>query len=244
MTEGPHVLAAQRILNGNNVYGKDFLQGAVDSQFGEETGRACIRGKYWLGYAGKDLLPTYGEKLNGYLEGREQPSVEMVKRQELREKRHTTEAPLRAKALEQARTQLGVKENPPESNKVLYSDWYGATGPWCAMFVTWCYVRAGSTGFSRGHRYAYVPYIVQDARAGRNGLSVTATPQPGDVACYDWDGGAADHTGLFEKWASGTHDAFSAIEGNTAVGNDSNGGEVMRRNRIVRQVECFVRVGR
>ena len=36
----------------------------------------------------------------------------------------------------------------------------------------------------------------------------------------------------------------NAIEGNTAVGNDCNGGEVMRRLRYVSQVDGFGRVKR
>jgi hypothetical protein len=34
-----------------------------------------------------------------------------------------------------------------------------------------------------------------------------------------------------------------AVEGNTAVGNDSNGGEVMRRRRFLSQVDGVGRVG-
>ena len=239
-TAGAMVSHAQKVLNGNNVFNRDFLQGAVDGVFGEETGRACIRAKYWLGYPTAALDPTYGEKVDGYLHGLEQPTRDMMVRRELREKA-VADTPLAVKALRQAQAQIGVKEKPAGSNKVLFSDWYGIRGPWCAMFVTWCYDRSGSKAFTRGSRYAYVPYIVNDARAGRNGLSVTRAPLPGDVVCYDWDGGVADHTGLFEK---GSRDMFHAIEGNTSVGNDSNGGEVMRRSRQGSQVECFVRVGR
>jgi cell wall-associated NlpC family hydrolase len=146
--------------------------------------------------------------------------------------------PLRAKALTAARGQLGVKESPAGSNRVKFSAWYGLVGPWCAMFVSWAYAQAGSK-----LRYAYVPYIVADARAGRNGLQVVsyAQAQPGDLVCYDWDGGVADHVGLLESKHGST---FYAIEGNTSYGNDSNGGEVMRRTRRIDQVEAFVRVGR
>jgi len=105
-------------------------------------------------------------------------------------------------------------------------------------------VKAGSKAFVKGQRYAYVPYIVNDARAGTNGLHVTRDPKPGDVVCFDWDGGVADHVGLFQEWASVSKDAFRTVEGNTSQGNDSNGGEVMERNRTVAQVEAFVRVGR
>ena len=158
----------------------------------------------------------------------------------------TLAAPARELALTRAIGQLGVKEDPPESNEVLYTDWYGLVGPWCAMFCTWCYDASGGPGsssFDRGQaRYSYVPYIVSDARNGRFGLSITNQPQTGDLVCYDWSwDGEYDHVGFFEGWTGGR--SFTALEGNTAVGNDSNGGEVMRRNRDVNgQGTVFVRV--
>jgi hypothetical protein len=150
---------------------------------------------------------------------------------------------LREQALAKAITQLGVKESPPDSNVTPYTQWYGMAGPWCAMFVTWSYEQAGdSPSFKKGVSYAYVPYIVSDARAKRNGLSVTSNPIPGDLACFDWEyEGTFDHVGLFEKWKSGT--SFLAIEGNTAQGNNSDGGEVMRRDRSLSGASVvFVRV--
>jgi CHAP domain-containing protein len=154
--------------------------------------------------------------------------------------------PAREAALERAVGQLGTKESPPESNVVRYTDWYGMVGPWCAMFVTWCYDASGGPGspsFDRNQaRYSYVPYIVSDARGGRYGLSVTGTPKAGDLVCYDWQrNGEYDHVGFFEQW-TGSH-TFAAIEGNTSTSNDSNGGEVMRRQRDVNgQATTFVRV--
>jgi len=150
---------------------------------------------------------------------------------------------LRSQALAKAITQIGIKESPAYSNVTPYTKWYGMTGPWCAMFTTWSYEMVGdSPSFVKGKNYAYVPYIVNDARAGRNGLTVTSSPVPGDLVCYDWErDGTFDHVGLFEGWMSGSQ--FSAIEGNTATGNDSNGGQVMRRNRSTQsQTTVFVRV--
>ena len=241
LMSGPRVLAAQRVLNGNNVFGTDYLYGPVDGQFGELTGRACIRAKYWLGYPTAELTATYGVHLDAFLHGLQRPDAAMLRRTKIREEREQ-KIPVRVKALNEARSHLGYRENPAGSNRTRFGKWYGLDGnPWCAMFVTWCYVQAGSTAFVRGSRYAYGPYVVQDARAGRYGLSVTQSPRQGDMVCYDWDGGVADHIGLF---LTGTAMSFDAIEGNTAVGNDSNGGQVMRRERHGRQVECFVRVGR
>src|SRR4029077_8867180 len=109
--------------------------------------------------------------------------------------------------LKQAVTQLGVKESPANSNKCKYTEWYGMVGPWCAMFVTWCDQLGGkaTTVFGKGTYYAYVPYIVSDARLGKRGRSVTSSPKPGDLVCYDWSwDGEYDHVGVFEAWAQGS----------------------------------------
>jgi hypothetical protein len=239
----PRTREAQQVLDGGNVFGRDFLRGAVDGVFGEETGRACIRAKFWLGYAAKELRPTYGPSLDSFLHGLEQPSAEMLKRTVAREKAAAL-TPKREKALAEAREHIGLKESPGGSNHQMFGVWYGVDEqPWCAMFVTYCYVvGAKSKAFVKGSRYAYVPYVVADARAGRNGLQVTREPKPGDLVCFDWQGdGVHDHVGLFR---AGNPGAFETIEGNTAIGNDSNGGEVMERHRDSSARPVFVRVGR
>ena len=148
--------------------------------------------------------------------------------------------------LKKAVSQLGVKESPANSNKCLYTNWYGMVGPWCAMFCTWADQTGGkpTKSFLKGVKYAYVPYIVSDARLGLNGLSITSSPKPGDLVTYDWSrDGEYDHVGLFEAWAQGSGSTFTAIEGNTSLSNNSNGGEVMRRTRrTTDQATVFVRV--
>jgi len=146
--------------------------------------------------------------------------------------------------LSQAIKEIGTKESPPNSNQCKYTEWYNMIGPWCAMFCTWSDQTGGkpTKSFVKGNYYAYVPYIVSDARMGYRGLSITSDPQPGDLVCFDWDwDGEFDHVGLFEKWT--TKPNFYAIEGNTSNSNNSNGGEVMRRTRNVNnQQTVFVRV--
>ena len=50
--------------------------------------------------------------------------------------------------LDTARAELGVREDPPESNRVKYNDWYygrtvmGNAYPWCMAFVQWCFAQA------------------------------------------------------------------------------------------------------
>jgi hypothetical protein len=85
--------------------------------------------------------------------------------------------------------------------------------------------------------------VVGDARANRYGLSTTDDPIPGDLVVYDWGGDTIyDHIGIFERWTSGSNQ-FDALEGNTSVDNNSNGGAVMRRSRSRSgQGTVFVRV--
>ena len=146
--------------------------------------------------------------------------------------------------LAKAVAELGVRESPANTNKQKYGEWYGANGqPWCAMFCTWADQLSDPTApsFVRGSRWAYVPYIVSDARLGKNGLSVTSSPKPGDLVCYDWGrDGEYDHVGIFE---SGSSSSWSAIEGNTSTSDNSNGGQVMRRSRSKSDAAVvFVRV--
>lgn len=150
----------------------------------------------------------------------------------------------RERAIKAATAEIGTKESPAGSNCNKYGKWYGMDAvPWCAIFCTWCYLvgAGGSPSFVKGSYYAYVPYIVSDARNGRRGLSVTSTPAPGDLVCYDWQrDGTFDHVGLFK---SGSSYEWKAIEGNTSTSNQSNGGQVMERTRNTGQAAVvFVRV--
>jgi hypothetical protein len=148
--------------------------------------------------------------------------------------------------LAKAQREVGTKEQPAGSNEQKYGAWYGMNGqPWCAMFVTWCDQLSArpSAGFARGFRYAYVPYIVSDARLAQNGLSIVTGPQPGDLVCFDWAGdGEYDHVGLVATPAD-AQGTFGTIEGNTSMSDNSNGGQVMQRTRNRgQQPTVFVRV--
>lgn len=140
-----------------------------------------------------------------------------------------------SKVLTIAANEVGVKENPPGSNLVKYNTWFyskevsGAKFPWCGTFVSWCYAAAGfpikGGGYSRG--FAGCQYAVANVKKwGR----IITEPKSGDVVFFDWEGdGKFDHTGLFA--ANLPNGNFQTIEGNTAIGNDSNGGCVMVRER-------------
>jgi len=234
LTHGPSVDRAQRILTN-----RGYFVGTIDGVFGEITGRACVDAKYALGYAAKNVKPSYGTDLEAFLSGKKKPTPAMRIRANQRKKKIT----LGNAALKVAREYVGVKENPPGSNKVMFSEWYGIVGPWCAMFVTYCMVQAGSKTFSKGTRYAYCPYILTDARQNR----VMTIVQPddarsGDIVLYSWNhDGVANHVGLVATPPNGGI-SFLALEGNTGVGADSDGGEVMVRQRHIKDVIAFVRV--
>lgn len=227
-----------------------WYDGVLDGEYGLYTAQAVYRAKYWLGYLNPDQVA--GDALLHYLLGRRRTPLMLATTKFRMRKQPKPNKPRAAnlgeRALRNAITYIGEKENPAGSNRIGFASiWYGVIGSWCAMAVTRWYVDTGSKTFKRGKYYAYVPFMVADARAGRNNLTLTKNPQPGDIPCYDWPGespGTADHTGLFEKWLNRSAGTFSAIEGNTGIGNDSNGGEVMRRERNVSTVQCFIHVGK
>lgn len=234
---GYDVRKVQSRLVGNKY--KKFYSGNIDGEWGPKSAAATKSAKYWLGYPRRKINSRLGEKLYRYLGDTPLPVTYKIRRKtRLRANRISQ----REKALLIAKKELGIKEFPYGSNIVKYSTWYGLNGPWCAMFITWCYAQAGNKNtFKRGSNYAYCPFIVNDARAERNGLRTVSKPIPGDLVLYDWDGGVSDHIGIFERWVT-PGSSFLAIEGNTSLGNQSNGGQVMRRLRFQSQVEIFARV--
>jgi len=129
-----------------------------------------------------------------------------------------------------AEREIGQGEKPLNTNKTKYGKWFGFDGvAWCGIFVSWCYAQAGfqlpKIGFSKG--YAGCQTAV--AYFKKNEM-ITTKPVEGDIVFFDWNkDGRYDHTGLFVKWID--ENTFETIEGNTAVGNDSNGGNVMVRRR-------------
>jgi hypothetical protein len=143
------------------------------------------------------------------------------------------------KALAQARRFVGVAEQPPGSNRTPFGRWFGADGePWCAMFLSYCFaVGAGivlcggvSAAGVNEHGCAYVPTLEQWLRETQQWVD---TPRPGDIAVFNWDGGASDHAGIVERIL--VDGGFATIEGNA-------GDEVARRRRARGDAVGFGRV--
>lgn len=249
LMRGPEVRALQLLLGDTNNTSKfgNFRPGSVDGVFGESTAGAVRRAKHWLGYKNPDNVA--GPRLVEYLSGKRSLNLGMKARRAARLRKHA-DRPLRLKAFDKAKAQLGVKESPPGSNRVFFTAWYGMIGAWCAMFVTWCYVMAGSKRtFQKGVRYAYTPFMVRDARLGVNGMALIKSGEikRGHIVMFDWqllgqgeNPYYTDHVGLFDEWISKEAGTFRTIEGNTAVGADSDGGQVMYRDRNLRQVSAII----
>lgn len=150
------------------------------------------------------------------------------------------------KLIQIALKEVGYTENPKGSNKTKYGQWFGFDGvAWCGMFVSWCHDKAGvimpKIGFSKpgfaGCQSAYAYW--------NKANKIVKDPEPGDIVLFDWNGdGRYDHTGIFYRNLGRTpvgDGFFEAIEGNTAVGNDSNGGQVMLRKRNYKHA-IFIRL--
>jgi hypothetical protein len=146
-------------------------------------------------------------------------------------------------ALAEAVRQLGVKEDPPASNRQPFGVWFGSDGkPWCAMFASWCFHAAGvelcddyaGAGVRKGRGCAWVPSIAWWLRHRGWWLETSATPQPGDLVLYNWDGGEVDHVGIVES-APGPK-RLVAIEGNVQ-------GAVKRMKRDTAHVAGYGRIG-
>lgn len=146
-----------------------------------------------------------------------------------------------------ATSQIGTKESPAGSNDQKYGLALGLNGaPWCALFVWWVLSQAGTDiRTSIGptltpEEVSYCPALLNAFRqAGR--LHQWPDVQEGDVAFYCFQGTAAEHVGIIESFNLDLGYVVD-IEGNTAVGNDANGGEVLRRQRDHRIILGFGRL--
>lgn len=161
----------------------------------------------------------------------------------------------RVKALRNAKVYIGVKENPPGSNRgPLIDRWNraacGMVGVyWCASFVHGMYLAVGKN-LPGGASVLNVRVWAQSAG------DIVNRPLAGDLVCFEFGEGAwdyGDHIGIVERvlalrWGNGKFTGLiQTIEGNTSeqgkTGSQSNGGGVFRRRRWVKGIGAqFVRV--
>lgn len=135
---------------------------------------------------------------------------------------------------------IGIKESPPASNNVIFNTHYygrevsGSAYPWCAAFVWDVFRIAGLPElYYGGERTANCAAMLAFAKS--NGLYVSSGFRRGDLVLYKFDRTAAtaNHMGIITAFDG---KKLRAIEGNTSVGNDSDGGAVMERERTLSNV--------
>lgn len=141
-----------------------------------------------------------------------------------------------------ARAELGTKESPSGSNKVKYNSWYygrevsGSAYPWCAAFTSWVLNQCGITDYKSVSCPAIKSMAIKKGtyNKGSNGIKAS------DLVLYQFDKDSdPDHIGIVES-VSGS--SIVAIEGNTSVTSDDNGGCVMRRTRSKGLIMGYVSV--
>ena len=134
------------------------------------------------------------------------------------------------KILEIARSQIGTRESPANSDNVKYNTvYYGreVSGkyPWCAVFVWWVFREAGAPElYYGGGETAYCPTLMSFHKKQK-----VTDYRPGDIVFFNFSGrSSAGHVGICESW-DGTY--ITTIDVNTGSASEDNGGAVLRRRR-------------
>lgn len=147
--------------------------------------------------------------------------------------------------LDRAKFELGYTEK--NDNETKYGAWYGVDGqPWCAIFVSWCYHKAG-----------LVDKVAAETKKGfascdaglkwfakKGKIVPVGEAKEGDIVFFQFDNDAQpDHVGIVAKNMKRLK-ALRTIEGNTSPsnkGSQSNGGGVYEKKRSYTTVMAVVR---
>ena len=138
-----------------------------------------------------------------------------------------------------ARGQIGYSRWADPETGTKYGRWYAEKYgpawlanngvPYCAMFVSWVFDRAGVK--VEWLPDTYCPNIHDRIESADDDYS-SKNAEPGDVVLFDWQrDGEDDHVGIVEE---NTGSYLVTIEGNTSSGSSGsqgNGGKVARRTR-------------
>ena len=138
--------------------------------------------------------------------------------------------------VEIAKAEIGYTEEG-KSNDTKYGKWYGLNNnPWCAMFVSWCFDKAGLSKKIAAQN----PKGFASCAAGlkwftdKNKIIPIGQAQAGDIVFFQFDTDAEpDHVGIV-KWNNTALKYLQVIEGNTSSGSkgsQANGDGVYLRKR-------------
>ena len=148
------------------------------------------------------------------------------------------------KVVETAKGQVGFKETPV--NKSIFGHWYGMDGqPWCAMFVSWCFYKAGATNLINQSPKGFAGCESFEAWAKKKKMTVPVDQvQPGDILLFDFTkAGKSVHVGIATGYNEHTH-LIDTVEGNTAgnsKGSQANGDGVYLKHRAPTTVRVVIR---
>jgi hypothetical protein len=232
-----------QVMLRHNPFGT-FDPGRDDGVYDEQTAAAIRRAWYWMGSPEDEIGEHTDGRLFDFLAGvKKLPSSWSSNRTQ--RLRRAEETMLWDAALSVAREQLGKREDGFDSKRTPYTLWYGVLCPYSVVFASFCYAQAGSSAFQPGNRYAYAPYMLGDARRGRNFLSLASEPLRGDLALLDADGdGVPERVAFFDGFErEDDKEVFDAIEGDVGIEGQLGGaGAVARTKREQSQVMAFVHV--
>ena len=147
--------------------------------------------------------------------------------------------------LNRAKFETGYTEK--NNNETKYGAWYGVNKqPWCAIFVSWCYDKAGLV--DKVAAQSKKGFASCDAGlkwfAKKNKIVPVGEAKEGDIVFFQFDNDAQpDHVGIVEKNMKRLK-ALKTIEGNTSPnnkGSQSNGGGVYQKKRSYATVMAVVR---
>lgn len=144
-----------------------------------------------------------------------------------------------------AKAELGYKETG--NNDTKYGKWYGLNNnPWCAMFVSWCFDKAGLGKKVAAQNDKGFASCAAGLKwfTDKNKIIPIGQAQAGDLVFFQFDTDAEpDHVGIV-KWNNTALKYLQVIEGNTssgAKGSQANGDGVYLRKRSYSLVMGVVR---
>lgn len=132
--------------------------------------------------------------------------------------------------IKKAKDQVGTSESPPGSNHNKFTEWYGLSGPWCAMFVSWV---LHNSGMDEIPKFAYTPSFAEWFRQQGSGFADDSDAKPGDVVFFNFPDSVdrIQHVGFVVANENGK---LTTVEGNTSsgvAGSQDDGGTVAVRTR-------------
>ena len=147
--------------------------------------------------------------------------------------------------VDRAEFELGYLEKG--DNETKYGAWYGLNNqPWCAIFVSWCYDKAGLVSkVAAQNKKGFASCDAGLKWFAKQGKIVpVGDAKEGDIVFFQFDNDAQpDHVGIVAKNMKRIK-TLRTVEGNTSEGNkgsQSNGGGVYTKKRSYATVMAVVR---